>query len=69
MPKKKEKVVKKVEKKAELPTALDEAREKLADMETLYALLTKWNIQRLGTVVELLNQLRTKVAELEKTED
>ena len=56
MPKKKEKVVKKVEKKAKLPTALDEAREKLADMETLYALLTKWNIQRLGTVVELLNQ-------------
>lgn len=69
MPRKKKvvekpKVVKEV-KVQENPT-LVEAREKLADFETMNVLLEKWGVHRLGSVVVILNQLRAQVAELEK---
>ena len=46
-------------------TALIAAKEKLADIETIFALMVKWDINRFSTVVNLRGQLSAEVARLE----
>ena len=41
------------------------AKEKLADIETIFSLMVKWDVKRFSTVVNLRGQLTAEVARLE----